>query len=173
MLLRGLCQPLQRGAASLVAFFGCVLRRFGPLGLGIQRAGFRGDHRGAELSPVLDQHLHPLFAPLTPDGVRVNDVVVAVETGDLEVMLGQRAGDLAGLVPVRCPGIEVNIGKAGFEHDGVEAIVRHAPRRFLQRQLGIDASEDAQLQVLLGSGAQVRSGVAEEGQADRGGTREL
>ena len=88
-------------------------------------------------------------------------------------MTRQRADNLAGLVPVRHPGVEVHISEAGLEHHGVEPVGRDSPRPFLQRQVGIDASEDAQLQVLLGLGAQVRRGVADEGEANGGDTCEL
>ena len=83
-------------------------------------------------------------------------------------MIRQRADNLAALVPVRGPGVEPDIGKAILENYAVEAISRYTARRFLQRQTGIDAGEDAQLQVLFGFGAQVRSGVANERKADGG-----
>src|ERR1035437_4423731 len=88
-------------------------------------------------------------------------------------MLRQSARDLAGLVPVRRPGVKADIGKAILEEHAVETVGCYTPRGFLQRQAGINAGEDTQLQVLLRLGAQVRSSVADEGKADGGDAREL
>src|ERR1019366_9576036 len=100
-------------------------------------------------------------------------VVVGEQPGDLEIMIPQRADDLASLVPVRRPGVKVDISKPRFEHHAVEPVGRYPPRCFLQRQAGIDTGEDAQLQVLLGFGSQVWSSVADERKADGGDACEL
>ncbi len=82
-------------------------------------------------------------------------------------MLRQRAGDEAGLVPIRRPGIEPHIGEGILQDHAVEAVRRDAPGRFLQREAGIDAGENAELEVFPGAGAQVRRRAGYQGKAQR------
>ena len=100
--------------------------------------------------------------------IGIDHVVVAVDGGDFDPMTIESGQDLFDRLPVRSRGIESDVGEGIVAEHAAEAIGVHALRRFLHGEPGVDMGHDAQFQVLLGPGFQVRGLAGHFLQAQQG-----
>ncbi len=120
-------------AALLEALFRLVLRMMHPVGLGVEGAGFRNDIGRAEMAGVADDFLEVADATLALGLVGVDDVRVAGNAGDRQVVIAEGLADSHALVLGDLAGRKVDVLEVHVELHGVEVECPDLLRRLFQR----------------------------------------
>ncbi len=107
-------------AALLEALFRLVLRVMHPVGFRVVGAGFRDDIGRAEMTRVTDDFLEIADAAVALGLIGVDDVRVAGDAGDRQVMIAEGLADPDALVLGDLAGRKVNILEVHVELHSVE-----------------------------------------------------
>ena len=131
-------------AAGLEAFLGLVLRIAHPVGFGVVGAGLRNHVGRAEIAGVADDLLQPLDIGLALLEVGMDDVGVAGNGADRQVVRPERVAHLLGLLLVDLAGAKVDILEMQVELHRVEAVAPDLPGRLFE-PVGEIGRENARL----------------------------
>ena len=133
-------------AAVGEAFLGLVLRVMHPVRIGVERAGLGDDVGRAEVPGVADDRLELVEPPLALGWVGMDDVGVAGNAADRQVVVAEGLAHALGLLDRdRFRRREVDVLEVQVELHGVEAQAPDLLRRLVQR-VGEVAGEDPDLQ---------------------------
>ena len=131
-------------AAGLEPFLGLCSWVAHPLGFSVVGAGLRDDVGRAESAGVADDLLQPIHIGLTMAQVRVDDIGVAGDAGDRQVLGPEGVANGLGLVLGDLPGAEIDVLEVQVELHGVEAVAAD-PLGGLGEAVGEVAGENARL----------------------------
>ncbi len=131
-------------AALLVAFLGLVLRVVHPVAVGGEGAGLADDIGAAQVAGVADQRPQMLQLGLSRRRVGVDDVGVAADGADRQVVVAEGLADGPAFLARDRAGGQVHVLEGEVELDGVEPQRADLLRRLRQR-IGEVSGEDADL----------------------------